>query len=123
MRSRQAHHDEPKEGSIVVWRFLGFGGKPNPLVFARISSVLIRTGQALFPRGHAKSLDELVLLSLLSLTYSYTSTTRSQPGSATCKPLPKATISCCCGGLCWVRRLRGARSCFRPHHQRVHIRG
>ena len=40
--------DEPLEGKFVVWQVLGFGGKPNPLLFARVASVAIRTGQALF---------------------------------------------------------------------------
>ena len=34
-------------GKFVVWRALGFGGKPNPLVFARAASLASRTAQAL----------------------------------------------------------------------------
>ena len=30
------YEDEPEEGTFVVWRVLGFGGKPNPLVFSRV---------------------------------------------------------------------------------------
>ena len=32
----------------MVWAVLGFGGKPNPLVFARVSALAAWTGQALF---------------------------------------------------------------------------
>ena len=41
------HPHEPPEGRLVVWRVLGFGGRPNPLVFARVTSALMRAGQAL----------------------------------------------------------------------------
>ena len=43
---------EPAFGSLVLWRVLGFGGRPNPLIFARISSVLMRLAQAMFPSSH-----------------------------------------------------------------------
>ena len=39
--------DEALEGQIVLWRVLGFGGKPNPLVYSRAASFASRTGQAL----------------------------------------------------------------------------
>ena len=42
---------EPSEGAFVVWRTLGFGGKPNPLVFSRVASFAARTAQALFGCG------------------------------------------------------------------------
>ena len=41
------YHDEPHSGHFVVWRVLGFGGKPNPLVFARAASFAARSAQAL----------------------------------------------------------------------------
>ena len=41
------HEDEPVEGRFVVWRVLGFGGKPNPLVFSRAAAFAARTAQAL----------------------------------------------------------------------------
>jgi len=48
-RDRAELYDgEPSEGRFVVWAVLGFGGKPNPLVFARVVSFAARTGQALF---------------------------------------------------------------------------
>ena len=40
---------EPSEGSLVLWRVLGFGGRPNPLVYTRIASVGARTAAALRP--------------------------------------------------------------------------
>ena len=39
--------DEPQTGRFVVWRVLGVGGKPNPLVFSRAASLASRTAQAL----------------------------------------------------------------------------
>ena len=41
------YEDEPAIGRFVVWRVLGFGGKPNPLVFSRGASFASRTAQAL----------------------------------------------------------------------------
>ena len=38
---------EVRRGSVVVWRVLGFGGKPNPVVYSRAASFAARTGQAL----------------------------------------------------------------------------
>jgi hypothetical protein len=47
-RSRDClYHLEPTTGSFVVWRVLGFGGRPNPLLFARAASLATRTAQAL----------------------------------------------------------------------------
>ena len=37
--------NEVSEGSCIVWRVLGFGGKPNPLVYSRAASFAMRTGQ------------------------------------------------------------------------------
>ena len=49
MRHRKPlYKDEPSAGTFVVWAVLGFGGKPNPLVFARAAAFAARTGQALF---------------------------------------------------------------------------
>jgi hypothetical protein len=42
-RTREAlYDDEPKVGNFVVWRVLGFGGKPNPLIFSRVASIASR---------------------------------------------------------------------------------
>ena len=41
------YHLEPASGCFVVWRVLGFGGRPNPLLFARAASFATRTAQAL----------------------------------------------------------------------------
>jgi hypothetical protein len=38
---------EVPTGKFMVWRVLGFGGKPNPLVFSRAASFAMRTAQAL----------------------------------------------------------------------------
>ena len=47
-RSRPPLHPrEPVSGQLVAWRVLGFGGRPNPLVFGRVTSVLMRLGQAI----------------------------------------------------------------------------
>ena len=47
-RERPAlHASEPEAGRVIVWRVLGFGGRPNPLVFGRITAVLMRLGQAM----------------------------------------------------------------------------
>lgn len=41
------HASEPQSGQLVVWRVLGFGGRPNPLVFGRLTASLMRAGQAM----------------------------------------------------------------------------
>ena len=41
------YHLEPATGTFIVWRVLGFGGRPNPLLFARAASFATRTAQAL----------------------------------------------------------------------------
>ena len=47
-RNRESlYHLEPTTGTFVVWRVLGFGGRPNPLLFARAASFATRTAQAL----------------------------------------------------------------------------
>merc|ERR1712051_969333 len=47
-RRRAAIFDgEAQQGSCIVWRVLGFGGRPNPLVFARAASFAARSAQAL----------------------------------------------------------------------------
>ena len=38
---------EAAAGTVIVWRVLGFGGRPNPLVFARAASFAARSAQAL----------------------------------------------------------------------------
>ena len=40
------HRDEPSSGRLVVWRVLGFGGRPNPLVFGRVTAAIMRIAQA-----------------------------------------------------------------------------
>ena len=42
------HPTEPEEGQCIVWRVLGFGGKPNPLVYSRAASFAMRTAQAMY---------------------------------------------------------------------------
>jgi hypothetical protein len=39
---------EAKTGTLMVWRVLGFGGKPNPLIYSRAASFAMRTAQAIF---------------------------------------------------------------------------
>ena len=39
--------DEPQEGTCILWRVLGFGGRPNPLLYSRAASFAARTAQAL----------------------------------------------------------------------------
>ena len=47
-RSReQVYEGEPQSGPFVVWRVLGFGGRPNPLLFARAASLAMRSAQCL----------------------------------------------------------------------------
>ena len=47
-RAREDLYDgEPRTGTFVVWRVLGFGGRPNPLVFSRAASFACRCAQAL----------------------------------------------------------------------------
>ena len=41
------HPDEPPAGRLIAWRVLGFGGRPNPLIFGRITSMLMRFAQAI----------------------------------------------------------------------------
>ena len=55
-RSRaQIIDHEPEEGYVIVWRVLGFGGRPNPLVFGRAASFASRSAQALLrPTASAK---------------------------------------------------------------------
>jgi len=42
----------------LIWQVLGFGGRPNPLVFARVASFAARSGQALF---RTRAADQLGL--------------------------------------------------------------
>jgi len=49
---------EASSGSVVVWAVLGFGGKANPLVFARCAAFACRTAQAMLkPHAGAKGCD------------------------------------------------------------------
>ena len=55
-RLREARYaGEPEVGHCVVWDVLGFGGKPNPLVYSRAASFAMRTGQALFRQSPRSS--------------------------------------------------------------------
>ena len=51
------YEGEPEEGTFVVWRTLGFGGKPNPLVFSRVASFASRTTQALIGQDNDEHVD------------------------------------------------------------------
>ena len=51
----EAYPGEPEQGSFVVWTVLGFGGKPNPLLFARFASFAMRTGQCVANKVCKKS--------------------------------------------------------------------
>ena len=46
-RRPRLHPEEPDSGRFIVWSVLGFGGKPNPLIFARVVSFASRSAQAL----------------------------------------------------------------------------
>ena len=46
-RRQTVYRGEPHKGTFVVWRVLGFGGRPNPLLFARVSSMAMRSVQCL----------------------------------------------------------------------------
>ena len=39
--------DETVKGKFVVWQVLGFGGRPNPLIYSRAASFAMRSAQAL----------------------------------------------------------------------------
>ena len=41
------HALEPAAGKMIVWRVLGFGGRPNPLIFGRVTAALMRTAQGI----------------------------------------------------------------------------
>jgi len=45
---REPDPEEAAAGDFIVWRVLGFGGRPNPLVFARVAAFAARSAQALF---------------------------------------------------------------------------
>ena len=40
--------DEPPEGTFIIWNVLGFGGRANPRVFARVASAVMRLTQSLW---------------------------------------------------------------------------
>ena len=47
-RSREPVYEaEPEHGDVVVWRVLGFGGRPSPLLFARAASFAMRSAHCL----------------------------------------------------------------------------
>ena len=52
---RPTFDGEPTQGRCIVWQVLGFGGKPNPLVYSRAASFAMRTGQALFRQSPVKT--------------------------------------------------------------------
>ena len=43
----KVYADEPETGKFIVWRVLGFGGRPNPLLGARAVSLAMRSAQCL----------------------------------------------------------------------------
>ena len=48
VRTREAlFAGEVAQGKFMVWQVLGFGGKPNPLIYSRAASFAMRTAQAL----------------------------------------------------------------------------
>ena len=58
-RTRDAlFEDEVVSGTFVVWRVLGFGGRPNPLVFSRAASLACRVAQGLLGRERVEGLGE-----------------------------------------------------------------
>ena len=52
------YDDEPRSGRFLVWRVLGFGGKPNPLVYSRAASFACRSAQALLGPQRHRSPDD-----------------------------------------------------------------
>ena len=46
--------EEANRGKFVVWKVLGFGGRPNPLVFSRAASFACRLAQGLLGRPPTK---------------------------------------------------------------------
>ena len=50
--------EEVASGKFVVWRVLGFGGRPNPLVFSRAASFACRVAQGLLGREREQGLAE-----------------------------------------------------------------
>ena len=52
-RRAALHPTEPCSGKVLVWRVMGFGGKAYPLVFARVSGVVVRLSQAAVQFCHA----------------------------------------------------------------------
>ena len=54
-RTRAAlFEDEVVAGTFVVWKVLGFGGRPNPLVFSRAASLACRVAQGLLGRDRVE---------------------------------------------------------------------
>ena len=56
------YEGEPETGKCIIWDVLGFGGKPNPLVYSRAASFAMRTGQAMFrqsPRSEVTAKAQL----------------------------------------------------------------
>jgi len=57
---RPLFDSEPRKGKFILWAVLGFGGKPNPLVFSRVASFAARTAQGLLrptplAQGHPRA--------------------------------------------------------------------
>ena len=42
-KRKPCYKGEPRSGNFVVWRVLGFCGRPNPLLVARLSSMAMRS--------------------------------------------------------------------------------
>ena len=80
-RQRAAlHPDEPEQGQCIVWRVLGFGGKPNPLVYSRAASFAMRSAQAMYSasrRGGEASMRSQLYVDDPAICVSGTSAERS----------------------------------------------
>jgi hypothetical protein len=61
MTRQKLDPQESSSGCFVVWRVLGFGGRPNPLVYSRAASFAMRSGQAML--GVPRRSEQHALLS------------------------------------------------------------
>ena len=59
-RKRDAkYQNEPAKGTFVVWQVLGFGGRPNPLIFSRAAGFAARCAQAVLGPEAREARDPL----------------------------------------------------------------
>jgi len=82
LKRRPLIESEPRRGRFVLWTVLGFGGKPNPLVFSRVASFAARTAQGLLrptpqAQGHPRASPGRVQLYVDDPTVSVAGTARS----------------------------------------------